>query len=105
MELLKSKSVKKWFRAYFNYGLMNYMYGGKRFLPCEMGTESCFLDPSGDLIACNGMNEKKPKGNVREKTYDEMFRKTAKMLEREMEINRLIKNKPMYNLLITMKFI
>jgi len=44
-ELLKSGSMKKWFRAYFNYGLMNYIYGGKRFLKCEMGTESCFLDP------------------------------------------------------------
>ena len=73
IELLKSKSVKKWFRAYFNYGLMNYIYGGKRFLPCEMGTESCFLDPHGDLLACNGMNEKIPMGNIREQTFDEIW--------------------------------
>ncbi len=72
-KLLKSKSVKKWFRAYFNYGLMNYIHGGKRFLPCEMGTESCFLDPSGDLLACNGMDEKIPMGNIREKTFDEIW--------------------------------
>ena len=26
-ELLKSKSPKKWFRAYFNHGLINYIYG------------------------------------------------------------------------------
>ena len=73
MGLLRSKSVKKWFRAYFNYGLMNYINGGKRFLPCEMGTESCFLDPSGDLLACNGMDEKMPMGNIREKTFDEIW--------------------------------
>ena len=73
IELLKSRSVKKWFRAYFNYGLMNYIYGGKRFLPCEMGTESCFIDPSGDVLACNGMNEKVPMGNIREKSFDEIW--------------------------------
>lgn len=72
-ELLKSKSVKKWFRAYFNYGLMNYIYGGRRFLPCEMGTESCFVDPSGDVLACNGMDVKIPMGNIREKSFDEIW--------------------------------
>ncbi len=72
-ELLKSRSVKKWFRAYFNYGLMNYIYGGKRFLKCEMGTESCFLDPSGDILACNGMDVKYPMGNIRENTFDEIW--------------------------------
>lgn len=72
-ELLKSKSVKKWFRAYFNYGLMNYIYGGKRFLPCEMGIESCFVDPSGDVLACNGMDVKMPMGNIRENSFDEIW--------------------------------
>jgi Fe-coproporphyrin III synthase len=73
VELLKSKSIKKWFRAYFNYGLMNYLYGGKRFLKCEMGTESCFIDPSGDVLPCNGMNCKKPMGNIRKQTFDEIW--------------------------------
>ena len=72
-ELLKSRSVKKWFRAYFNYGLMNYIYGGKRFLPCEMGTESCFVDPSGDVLACNGMDVKMPMGNIREQSFNEIW--------------------------------
>jgi MoaA/NifB/PqqE/SkfB family radical SAM enzyme len=71
--LLKSKSVKKWFRAYFNYGLMNYIYGGKRFLKCEMGRESFFLDPSGDILACNGMNEKIPMGNIKEKSFNDIW--------------------------------
>ncbi|MBI4697582.1 MAG: radical SAM protein [Nitrospirae bacterium] len=72
-ELLKSRSVKKWFRAYFNYGLMNYIYGGKRFLKCEMGAESCFLDPSGDILACNGMEVKMSLGNIKEKAFDEIW--------------------------------
>jgi MoaA/NifB/PqqE/SkfB family radical SAM enzyme len=73
VELLRSKSVKKWFRAYFNYGLMNYIYGGKRFLKCEMGTESCFLDPWGDLLACNGMDTKISMGNIKEKSFEEIW--------------------------------
>lgn len=73
VELLKSKSVKKWFRAYFNYGLMNYIYGAKRLLKCEMGTESCFLDPSGDIVACNGMDIKVSMGNIKEKAFDEIW--------------------------------
>ncbi|GBE16752.1 pyrroloquinoline quinone biosynthesis protein PqqE [bacterium BMS3Abin15] len=72
-ELLKSRSLKKWYRAYFNFGLMNYIYGGKRFLPCEMGTESCFIDPSGDVLACNGMDEKVPMGNIRENSFEEIW--------------------------------
>lgn len=32
-ELLKSKSPKKWFRAYFNHGLINYIYGQNVYCP------------------------------------------------------------------------
>lgn len=73
VELLKSKSIKKWFRAYFNYGLMNYIYGGNRFLKCEMGSESCFVDPSGDVLPCNGMNCKMAMGNIKESSFDDIW--------------------------------
>jgi len=72
-KLLESKSVKKWFRAYFNYGIMNYIYGGKRFLRCEMGAEACFLDPLGDILACNGMDAKIPMGNIKEQTFNDIW--------------------------------
>ena len=72
--LLKSNSVKKWFRAYFNFGLMNYINGGKRLLRCEMGSKACFIDPSGDVLPCNGMNSKMPMGNIREQTFDEIWK-------------------------------
>jgi len=88
-ELLRSHSIKKWFRAYFNYGLMNYIYGGKRFLPCEMGTESCFIDPWGDVLACNGMDEKIPMGNVRNRTFQEIW--NSKDAERVREIVKVCK--------------
>lgn len=47
--LLRSKRPKDWLRAYFNYGLINYIYGHGRFLPCGMGTSGFFLDPWGAM--------------------------------------------------------
>lgn len=57
-ELLSSKSSKKWFRAYFNHGLINYIYGNKRLLPCDMSKNAFFIDPFCDVIPCNGMAQK-----------------------------------------------
>lgn len=72
-ELLKSNSPKKWFRAYLNYGLMNYIKGNKRFLRCETGTESCFIDPFGDVLACNGMSEKMSMGNIHNQSFKDIW--------------------------------
>jgi len=72
-ELLKSKSKKKWFRAYLNYGLMNYIYGCKRFMKCEMGSEACFLDPEGDILACNGMEDKVSMGNIKNDNFVDIW--------------------------------
>jgi MoaA/NifB/PqqE/SkfB family radical SAM enzyme len=57
-ELLKSNSPKKWFRAYFNHGLINYIYGQKRLLPCDMAFDTFFIDPYGDVMPCNGTKDK-----------------------------------------------
>jgi MoaA/NifB/PqqE/SkfB family radical SAM enzyme len=73
VELLKSSSIKKWFRAYFNYGLIHYLNGNRRLLPCEMAIESCFLDPWGDVLPCNGMDTKVPMGNIREETFEKIW--------------------------------
>jgi MoaA/NifB/PqqE/SkfB family radical SAM enzyme len=56
--LFQSKRPKDWFRAYFNYGLINYIKGNQRLLPCEMGQDGFFLDPYGDILPCNGMDKK-----------------------------------------------
>lgn len=72
-ELLKSKSPKKWFRAYFNHGLINYIYGNKRLLPCRVGKNGFFLDPYGDVLPCNGMAEKRSMGNLYEKSWEEIW--------------------------------
>ena len=83
-ELLRSRSPKKWFRAYFNYGLMNYIYEGKRFMACEMGTESCFIDPSGDVMACNGMDSKIPMGNIKKNDFADIWNSEQAAKVRDM---------------------
>lgn len=72
-ELLRSNSPKKWFRAYFNHGLINYIYGNKRLLPCDMSQNAFFIDPFCDVIPCNGMAEKAVMGNLREQSWDELW--------------------------------
>jgi len=71
--LLHSKRPKDWFRAYFNYGLINYVKGRKRLLACEMGQNGFFIDPWGDILPCNGMDEKQSMGNLKEQSWDEIW--------------------------------
>lgn len=71
--LLKSSSPKKWFRAYFNHGLINYIYGNPRLLPCEMGSNGFFIDPFGDVLPCNGMDKKMSMGNLNEQSWEEIW--------------------------------
>lgn len=72
-ELLKSNSPKKWFRAYFNHGLINYIYGQKRLLPCDMAFDTFFIDPYGDVMPCNGTKEKEVMGNLNSQSWDELW--------------------------------
>ena len=77
-ELLKSKSPKKWFRAYFNHGLINYIYGQKRLLPCDMAFDTFFIDPYGDVMPCNGTKDKEIMGNLNEASSWEKLWNSAK---------------------------
>lgn len=72
-KLLKSKSPKKWFRAYFNHGLINYIFSQKRLLPCDMAFDTFFIDPYGDVMPCNGTKEKEIMGNLKLQDWDELW--------------------------------
>jgi radical SAM protein with 4Fe4S-binding SPASM domain len=94
MELqMKEKHPKSWFRAYFNMGLINYIAGGSRLLPCEAGTVNFFVDPWGEVFPCNGMEEsiwKKSMGNIRSgKSFEEIWNS-----EQANEVRELVKNCP-----------
>jgi MoaA/NifB/PqqE/SkfB family radical SAM enzyme len=71
--LLNSNSPKKWFRAYFNHGLINYIYGQKRLLPCNMSFDTFFIDPYGDVMPCNGTKDKEVMGNLNNQTWNEVW--------------------------------
>lgn len=55
---LKEWNPKSWFRAFFNNGLINYIEGNRRMLPCEAGLVNFFVDPYGEVYPCNGLEEK-----------------------------------------------
>ena len=66
---LKESHPKSWFRAFFNMGLINYIEGNRRMLPCEAGMVNFFVEPYGDIYPCNGLEEKywmEKMGNIRE---------------------------------------
>lgn len=76
-KLLREKDPKSWARAYFNCGLINYIHGNKRLLPCEAGIENFFVDPWGNVLPCNGMDENiwfDSFGNIKNiKKFDEIW--------------------------------
>ncbi len=90
---LKEKHPKSWFRAFFNMGLINYIEGGKRMLPCEAGSVNFFVEPYGEVYPCNGLEEKfwkKSMGNIREvKTFDEIWQS-----EQAAEVRALVRKCP-----------
>lgn len=71
--MLNSNSPKKWFRAYFNHGLINYIYGQKRLLPCDMSFDTFFIDPYGCVMPCNGTKERLIMGNLNETDFDSIW--------------------------------
>ena len=87
---LKERYPKSWFRAYFNMGLINYIKGQERLLPCEAGLVNFFVDPYGEIYPCNGMEAKYWKesmGNIRTSTFDEVWQSDKAAQVREMVRN------------------
>jgi radical SAM protein with 4Fe4S-binding SPASM domain len=73
-------SVKAWFRAYLNLGLISKILGHDRLHACTQGTDSVFIDPWGDAYACNVRNDLLM-GNLREQSWEEIYKgeKAAKI--------------------------
>lgn len=85
-ELLKSNEPKKWFRAYFNHGLINYIYGQPRLLPCDMAFDTFFIDPYGDVMPCNGTKDKEVMGNLNDESWAELW--NSEQAERVRDVVR-----------------
>jgi len=75
-ELLRTNKPKNWFRAYFNHGLINYIKGNPRLLPCCAGEGMFFLDPFGEIRPCNGLDEATEEtsmGNLNRNSFEEIW--------------------------------
>lgn len=87
-ELLKDNSPKSWYRAFFNLGLINYIRGKPRMLPCEAGSANFFIDPYGEVLPCNGLEErywKESMGNIRETAdFDALWNSAQAQRVREL---------------------
>lgn len=73
---LSEKHPKSWFRAWFNMGLVNYIDGKRRMLPCEAGSANFFIDPWGEVFPCNGLEEKfwkESMGNIHDAPFMEIW--------------------------------
>jgi len=71
-EMLMTNSVKNWFRAYLNLGLINKILGQGRLIPCTAGTDFIFLDPWSDVYACN-VRPDLYMGNIKENSWSEIW--------------------------------
>jgi MoaA/NifB/PqqE/SkfB family radical SAM enzyme len=67
--------------------LANKARGGKRPLPCDVGTDVFFLDPYGNVVPCNGSHEPMIMGNLKEISFDEIW--NSKSAE---EIRKRVRN-------------
>ncbi len=57
-EELSSWNIKRWLRAYFIYGLTEFVRSGRRVLPDYSGCLNCFIDPQGAVFPCDISPEK-----------------------------------------------
>lgn len=70
--MLKTYSVKNWFRAYLNLGLIERILGHERLIPCTAATDFIFIDPWSDVYACNVRNDLLM-GNLEKQSWDEII--------------------------------
>lgn len=91
-EQLAESHPKSWFRAYFNMGLINYIEGNRRMLPCEAGSANFFIDPWGEIYPCNGLEDKYWKesmGNIHDADFMTIWNS-----EQAQKVRALVRNCP-----------
>jgi len=69
--------IKDWGRAFINLGILRYMQGKSRPLPCRAAQDLFFLDPYGQVLACNGSDEPWVMGNLKDAGFEEIWNSGA----------------------------
>jgi MoaA/NifB/PqqE/SkfB family radical SAM enzyme len=82
-----AKRVKDWFRAYINMGILRYMQGKVRPIPCGAATDFFFLDPWGKILACNGSGEPWVMGDLTTQDFDEIWKS-----EQAEKVRKIVKS-------------
>lgn len=84
--MLKTWSVKNWFRAYLSLGLIAKTLGHERLLRCTAGSSFAFIDPWSDVYACNVRPDLKM-GNLHDQTWNEIMNgELAKEVRRKVYV-------------------
>jgi len=65
--------AKDWGRAYLNLGLLRYIRGETRALPCGAATDTFFVSPWGEILACNGSAEPWVMGELKTQSFEEIW--------------------------------
>ncbi len=67
------RRAKDWFRAYLNLGLLRHVQGRTRLMPCGAATDTFFVDPWGQVLACNGSLAPMIMGDLKSQSFDEIW--------------------------------
>ena len=68
---LKSPNIKKWFRAYYEVGICQHAFTGKRDIPCRAAEKFFWMNAVGDIYPDMVLDRKL--GNIREKSFEEIW--------------------------------
>jgi radical SAM protein with 4Fe4S-binding SPASM domain len=72
---LSSRSIKSWFRAYFNEGVLRFNDRGTRLTACSAANDFFFLSPRGEVYPCVILP--KVLGNIMATPFDELWTGSA----------------------------
>ena len=70
--MLRTRTLKNWFRAYLNLGLIEKILGHDRLIPCTAGRDFAFIDPWSDVWACNVRSDLQL-GNLANQSWEEIM--------------------------------
>ncbi|MCK4409306.1 MAG: radical SAM protein, partial [Candidatus Eisenbacteria sp.] len=72
---LASRNPRNWARAYYMRGLIDYVRGKPRRLPCGAGVDHFYLDPFGDVYPCNISSVRM--GDIRDGSFEQIRRSSV----------------------------
>jgi Fe-coproporphyrin III synthase len=75
--------VKDWGRAYLNLGILRYIQGNGRTLPCGAANDTFFVSPFGEILACNGSAEPWVMGDLKNQSFEALWGSTQAAAARQ----------------------